>query len=119
MFFPKDLAAQYLKKHGYNIVDRGAMPFKYGITTIDFVAYDKAEDTLVSVRLYAMDDTYDNVMSEWRHKDSPYFRRAIRRYGEKSGWRGKTRADLIWVRDKNEILHVVGEVKGGKNEQVK
>lgn len=112
MFFPKDLAAQYLRKRGYNMVDRGAMPFKYGITTIDFVMFDKNEDTLVAIRIYSMDDSYENIMSEWRHKDLPYFKRAIRRYGEKNGWRGKTRADLMWVRDNNEILHVIGEVKG-------
>ena len=76
MFFPKDLAAQYLRKHGYNIVDRGAMPFKYGITTIDFVAYDKSEDALVAanidsekpanvldnIELEALYNTFDDIM---------------------------------------------------------
>ena len=124
MFYPKDLAAQYLRKHGYDIVDRGVLPFKHGITTIDFVVYEKAENTLVAVCVYATDDSYDNAMAEWRHKDSSYFRRAIRRYDEKRGWRGKTRADLILVRGDDCIMHVIGETKvrktkGAKHEQVK
>lgn len=119
MFYPKDLVAQYLRKRGYNIVDRGVMPFRHGITTIDFAAYDRAENTLVAVRIYETDDSYENVMSEWRHKDSPYFRRAIRRYGEKKGWRSKTRADLMLVRGDGCIMHVIGETKTGKTKGVK
>ena len=110
MFHSRDLAEQYLLKH-YNIVDRGAMPFKHGITTIDFIVYDTAKDTLVAVRLYTVDDSSDNVMAEWTHKDRPYFVRAIKRYAEKYGWRMPVRADLVWVRRGGEIDHVVGDVK--------
>ena len=110
MFHSKNLAEQYLLKH-YNIVDRGVMPFRYGITTIDFIVYDKAKDTLVAVRLYSMDDSYADVMAEWAHKDRPYFVRAIKRYAEKRSWRMPVRADLVWVKGNGEINHVVGDVK--------
>ena len=111
MIYPKDRAAQYLQRQGYSIIDRGVMPFVYGLTLIDFVAYDKAANCMVAVRVYGMDEARANVMSEWTHKDHPYFVRAVRRYAEKKSWYGKYRADLIWARPNGEIDHLVGQTK--------
>lgn len=113
-YHPKDCAAQFLQRHKYTIVDRDVMPFKYGITPVDFIAYDNIACAFVAVKVYSCDEAFENIEAEWSYKDRPYFMRAIKRYVEKHSIYGDIRADLVWVKRNGYIMHMVGHTKTRK-----
>ena len=105
--------AQYLRMRGYDVVDMDVMPFNYGITRIDIVLYDRLADAMVAVKVYGDNARRDNILSEWKHRDESYYKRAIKRWCEKqrwNGWYGKAwrRADMVIVRSDGAIDHVLG-----------
>lgn len=105
--------AQYMRMRGYEVVDLDAMPFNYGITRIDAILYDRLADAMVAVKVYGDNAQRDNILSEWKHRDEPYYKRAIKRWCEKRKWNGWyrkawRRADMVIVRSDGAIDHVVG-----------
>lgn len=105
--------AQYMRMRGYEVVDLDAMPFNYGITRIDAILYDRLADAMVAVKVYGDNAQRDNILSEWKHRDEPYYKRAIKRWCEKQKWNGWyrkawRRADMVIVRSDGAIDHVVG-----------
>lgn len=105
--------AQYMRMRGYEVVDLDAMPFNYGITRIDAILYDRLADAMVAVKVYGDNAQRDNILSEWKHRDEPYYKRAIKRWCEKQRWNGWyrkawRRADMVIVRSDGAIDHVVG-----------
>lgn len=103
--------AQYMRKHGYEIVDTDVMPFNYGITKIDMVAYDRLLHEVVFVKVYSDTAIRQNIMAEWLYRDKPYYKRATRRWCEKQRWHAMFRADMVIVRDNGEIDHVTSTEK--------
>lgn len=102
-----------MRMHGYEVVDLDAMPFNYGITRIDAILYDIHADAMVAVKVYGDNAQRDNILSEWKHRDEPYYKRAIKRWCEKQRWNGlyrkaRRRADMVIVRSDGAIDHVVG-----------
>lgn len=102
---------EYMRKHGYEIIDLDAMPFNCGITRIDAVLYDRLADVMVAVKVYGDNTWRDNILSEWKHRDEPYYKRAIKRWCEKQRWHAMFRADMVIVRDNGEIDHVTSTEK--------
>jgi hypothetical protein len=104
---------EYMRNRGYDIVDMDVMPFNYGITRIDIVIYDRLADAMVAVKVYGDNASRDNILSEWKHRDEPYYKRAIKRWCEKQRWNGWyrkawRRADMVIVRSDGAIDHVIG-----------
>lgn len=102
---------EYIRKHGYEIIDLDAMPFNYGITKIDMIVYDRLLHEMVSIKVYSDTTVRENIMAEWLYRDRPYYKRATRRWCEKQRWHAMFRADMVIVRDNGEIDHVTSTDK--------
>ena len=102
---------EYMRKHGYEIIDLDAMPFNCGITKIDMIVYDRLLHEMVSVKVYSDATVRENIMAEWLYRDRPYYKRATRRWCEKQRWHAMFRVDVVIVRDSGEIDHVISTEK--------
>ena len=97
---------EYIRRHGYEIVDTDVMPFNYGITKIDMIVYDRLLHEMVSVKVYPDTTVRENIMAEWLYRDKPYYKRAARRWCEKKRWHAMFRTDMAIVGNSGEIDHV-------------
>ena len=104
------IAGAYLYSHGYEIMDRGVMPFRHGLTALDFVGYDKGRGVVVGFQVAARGRGVkaEDIQAEWRYGRSPYFVRATRKWCFNNGWRKGFRADCISVFDDGSVDHIVG-----------
>ena len=105
----EDVAVEYLRIHGYEIVDRNVHPCRRDQRLeIDVIAYDRMFDVMafVEVKQHAR-------RSLTRHKKD-LLRRACRTWLARERWKGGYRFDVIEVygepnsRMKAEIDHVPG-----------
>ncbi len=96
----EDVAVEFLRVHGYEIVDRNARPCaRDRRLEIDVVAYDKMFDVMafVEVKQHAERSPYARrLRSVDRHKKR-LLRRACRSWLAREKWRGGYRFDVIEV----------------------
>lgn len=113
----EDVAVEFLRVHGYEIVDRNSRPCSRDKRLeIDVVAYDRMYDVMafVEVKQHKARNPYaSRLQSVNRHKRD-LLRRACRNWLVREKWRGGYRFDVIEVYgepqsgSRPEIDHIPG-----------
>ena len=96
----EDVAVEFLRVHGYEIVDRNVRPCRRDRRLeIDIVAYDRMYDVMafVEVKQHAGRSPYARRMQSVDRRKKDRLRRACRSYLAREKWRGGYRFDVIEV----------------------
>lgn len=113
----EDVAVEFLRVHGYDILDRNVRPCSRDKRLeIDVVAYDKMYDviTFVEVKQHAKHSPYARRMQSVDRRKKDLLRRACRSWLAREKWRGGYRFDVIEVfgspdsGSRAEIDHIPG-----------
>ena len=102
------VATEYLRRHGYEIVDRNSRPVERDERLeIDIVAWDRKKDAMVfiEVKQHAEPSPYARRLQSVNKRKRMNLRRACNAWRRENRWRGAFRFDVI------EIYGVPG---GGK-----
>ena len=102
------VATEYLRRHGYEIVDRNSRPVERdGRLEIDIVAWDRRKDAMVfvEVKQHASMSPYARRLRSVDRRKRMNLRRACNAWRRTNKWHGAFRFDVI------EIYGVPG---GGK-----
>ena len=102
------VATDYLRRHGYEIVDRNSRPVERDERLeIDIVAWDRRKDAMVfvEVKQHATLSPYARRLQSVNKRKRMHLRRACNAWRRTNRWRGAFRFDVI------EIYGVPG---GGK-----
>lgn len=93
-------AVEYLRCHGYEIVERNARPVaKDHRLELDIIAWDRENDTmvLVEVKQHAKLSPYSRRLRSIDRKKRDNVRRAFNAWRRINGWEGGFRFDVIEV----------------------
>ena len=113
----EDVAVEYLRVHGYEIVDRNVRPCRRDRRLeIDVIAYDRMYDVMafVEVKQHAARSPLARRLRSVTRRKQDRLRRACRTWLVKERWRGGYRFDVIEVygtpgtRAHAEIDHIPG-----------
>jgi len=113
----EDVAAEYLRVHGYEIVGRNVRPCRRDRRLeIDIVAYDRLYDVMafVEVKQHARRSPYARRLQSITRRKKDLLRRACRTWMAKERWAGGYRFDVVEVygapgaRTRAVIDHVPG-----------
>ena len=113
----EDVAVEYLRVHGYEIVDRNGRPSgRDRRLEIDVIAYDRMFDVMafVEVKQHAQRSPYARRLRSVTRRKMNLLRRACRTWLAKEHWTGGYRFDVIEVygapksRTRAEIDHIPG-----------
>ena len=113
----EDVAVEYLRVHGYEIVDRNVRPCRRDHRLeIDVIAYDRMFDVMafVEVKQHARRSPYARRLRSVTRRKMDLLRRACRTWLAKEHWTGGYRFDVIEVygapelRSRAEIDHIPG-----------
>ena len=109
----EDVAAEFLRRGGYQIVERNARPVKDDARfEIDIVAYDRLYDTMVffEVKQHAARSPYQRRTRSVNRRKRNVLRRACNAWRRVNKWRGDFRFDVIEVYgvpgQKAEVDHI-------------
>ena len=103
-------AVNYLRRHGYEIVDRNPRPVERDRRLeIDIVAWDRARDVMVfiEVKQHAKISPFARRLSRITREKKANLRRACNAWKRVNRWRGEYRFDVI---------EVYGRPEGGRAE---
>ena len=104
----ESVAVEYLRRHGYEIVDRNARPVrKDERLEIDIVAWDRKSDAMVfvEVKQHAKPSAYARRLQSVDRRKRQNLRRACNAWRRINRWRGGFRFDVI---------EIYGVPEGGK-----
>ncbi len=113
----EDVAVEFLRVHGYEIVDRNARPCaRDRRLEIDVVAYDRMYDVMafVEVKQHKTRSPYARRLQSVDRRKRDLLRRACRSWLAREKWRGGYRFDVIEVygdpegTSRAEIDHIPG-----------
>ncbi len=113
----EEVAVEFLRVHGYEIVDRNSRPCSRDRRLeIDVVAYDRMFDVMafVEVKQHKDRSPYATRIQSVDHRKMQLLRRACRCWLAREKWRGGYRFDVIEVygepnsRNRAEIDHIPG-----------
>ena len=96
----EDVAADFLRRRGYLIVDRNACPVKKdGRLEIDLVAWEESTDTMVfvEVKQHAAPTDADRRLRSVDKRKRVNLRRACNAWRRVNKWRGGFRFDVIEI----------------------
>ena len=96
----EDVAADFLRRRGYLIVDRNACPVKKdGRLEIDLVAWEESTDTMVfvEVKQHAAPTDADRRLRSVDKRKRVNLRRACNAWRRVNKWRGSFRFDVIEI----------------------
>lgn len=96
----EDVASEFLRIHGYEIVERNARPCRRDRRIeIDVVAYDRMYDVMVFVEVKQHSARSDRARRLWSvdRRKLDLLRRACRAWLRKERWQGGYRFDVIEV----------------------
>lgn len=96
----EDVAVEFLRRGGYEIVDRNARPVEGDRRLeIDIVAYDRLTDTMVFVEVkeHAASSPHARRLAGVDRRKRLLLRRACNSWRRVNGWRGAYRFDVIEV----------------------
>lgn len=109
----EDVATEFLRRGGYQIVDRNARPVEADARyEIDIVAYDHLYDTMVffEVKQHATRSPYQRRLRNINKRKRQALRRACNAWRRANKWKGDFRFDVIEVYGvpgcKAEIDHI-------------
>ena len=94
------VAAEFLRRKGYEIVARDCHPFSHDLRLdIDIVAYDAANDTLVfvEVKQHASHSFCERRLRSINKRKLANLRRACRAWLRKHSWKESYRFDVVEV----------------------
>lgn len=113
----EDVASEFLRIHGYEIVERNARPCRRDRRIeIDVVAYDRMYDVMafVEVKQHAAKSPFATRLRSVDRRKRDLLRRACRTWIAKERWAGAYRFDVIEVYGtpnaacRAEIYHIPG-----------
>ena len=96
----EDVAAEYLRRGGYEIVERNARPVEADARLeIDIVAFDRKNDAMVfvEVKQHANFSPYARRLRSIDRKKRENLRRACNAWRRTNKWRGAYRFDVIEI----------------------
>lgn len=110
----EDVASEFLRLRGYEIVERNARPCRRDARLeIDIVAYDRANDVLVfvEVKQHRAHSPYERRLRSVDARKKARLRTACRAWLFAHRWRGAHRFDVVEVygepgRDRAEVDHI-------------
>ena len=94
------VAVDYLRRHGYEIVDRNSRPVeKDERLEIDIVAWDRRKDEMVfvEVKQHAQPSPYARRLQSVNRRKRMNLRRACNAWRRTNRWRGEFRFDVIEI----------------------
>ena len=94
------VAVDYLRRHGYEIVDRNSRPVvKDERLEIDIVAWDRRKDEMVfvEVKQHAKPSPYARRLQSVNRRKRMNLRRACNAWRRANRWRGAFRFDVIEI----------------------
>ena len=94
------VAVDYLRRHGYEIVDRNSRPVeKDERLEIDIVAWDRRKDEMVfvEVKQHAQPSPYARRLQSVNRRKRMNLRRACNAWRRTNRWRGAFRFDVIEI----------------------
>ena len=94
------VAVDYLRRHGYEIVDRNSRPVeKDERLEIDIVAWDRKKDAMVflEVKQHAKPSPYARRLQSVNKRKRMNLRRACNAWRRTNKWRGEFRFDVIEI----------------------
>ena len=94
------VAVDYLRRHGYEIVDRNSRPVeKDERLEIDIVAWDRRKDEMVfvEVKQHAQPSPYARRLQSVNKRKRMNLRRACNAWRRTNRWRGAFRFDVIEI----------------------
>ena len=104
----ESVAVDYLRRHGYEIVDRNSRPVeKDGRLEIDIVAWDRRKDAMVfvEVKQHAKPSRFARRLQSVDKRKRMNLRRACNAWRRTNKWHGAFRFDVI---------EIYGVPEGGK-----
>ena len=111
----EDVAAEFLRRCGYVIVERNARPVTADARLeIDIVAYDRQLDTMafVEVKQHRAHTPWERRLRSVDRRKKALLLRSCNAWRWRNGWRGNVRLDVIEVygepdRERAEVDHVI------------
>lgn len=94
------VATEYLRRHGYEIVDRNSRPVEGDERLeIDIVAWDRKKDAMVfiEVKQHAEPSPYARRLQSVNKRKRMNLRRACNAWRRENRWRGAFRFDVIEI----------------------
>ena len=96
----EDVAAGYLRSHGFEIIDRNSRPHaKDGRLEIDIVAWERSTDTMVfvEVKQHRRISPYARRLQSIDRRKKQNLRRVCNCWRRINGWEGAFRFDVVEV----------------------
>lgn len=109
----ESLAAEFLRREGYEIIERNSHPVKKDLRLdIDIVAYDRRNDAMVfvEVKQHSTHSPYEKRLRSVDRRKKANLLRAFNAWRRVNAWRGNFRFDVVEVYGrpggKGEVDHI-------------